>query len=77
MTTKKKAPAAAAAAPEGTIRIYPTHRLSTGPLVIHLPAVEGNSPDPLVIDDDGADVPEAIARHAIAFRDATTEAPEG
>jgi hypothetical protein len=74
--TKKKVPATAEAAdaPEGTTRLYPTHRLSTGPLRIALPAVEGHS-DELVIDDDGADVPEAIAAYAIASRDATTDAP--
>lgn len=55
----------------GTLRIYPTHRLSTGPLLIGHPSGET-----IVVDDDGADVEEAIAQHSINFRDATLDAPE-
>lgn len=75
--TKSKSAKAADAEPvaDGKVRIYPTHRLSAGPLRIALPSVDGHS-DELVVDDDGADVDEAIAQHAVAFRDATTEKPE-
>lgn len=68
--SKPKAPAAPKAAAPGEVRVYPTHRRSAGPLVVGLPAVDGNSPE-LVIDDDGVDVPKALAEHLIGIGEAS------
>ena len=62
-------------APEGTVRVYPTHRRDAGPLVVAVP-VDGSHTDELVIDDEGADVPTELADQLIAAREATTDAPD-
>lgn len=75
---KSKAAAAVADAPEvpeGHVFAYPTHKRQAGPLVVALPAIDGNS-DELVIDDAGAVVPESIAKYLIAGGEITTEKPK-
>ncbi len=67
----KPATAAVEASGPKTLRIYPTHRLSAGPLEIGHPSGETIS-----VDDDGADVEEHIALANIASRDATLDAPK-
>lgn len=77
MASKKAAAAAkdAPEVPEGHVFVYPTYKRQSGPLVVGLPAIDGNS-DELVIDESGAAVPKALADHLIAGGEATTKAPK-
>ncbi len=70
----KKAAAAALAVPEGQVLVYPTHKRQAGPLVVALPAVDGESAE-LLIDDDGLAIDQAVADPLIAGGEVVTEAP--
>jgi hypothetical protein len=78
MASKKQAAAAAenaVAVPEGHVVVYPTHKRSAGPLVLALPAVDGESAE-IVIGDDGAAVPQSTADFLVAAGEASLSAPE-
>lgn len=61
---------------QGYTRLYPTHRTGTGPLRVSLPSDGVNSPDELEITDEGTEVPDEIAAHLLASRDATETEPD-
>ncbi len=80
MPAKSKAKASPKAArkeaAKGFTRLYPTHRRSAGSLLVTLPSDGVNSPDPIEITDEGADVPDELAEHLINIGEATKKSPE-
>jgi hypothetical protein len=74
---EEAAPAAEAAhaaskAKKGYTRVYPTHRRQAGDLLVS----HDDSGEPLVVTDEGADLPDALAQQLIDFREVTTDAPK-